>query len=554
MVAAAAGDRPQPFVMVEPRIDREALRKLTRPAPLSDADREARSRERNPNADQQPAVPARPLGRADRSRRSAPRSRRDRGRRRSPRRRRPGRRRRRSRAERRQHRRPRRRSPRRPCRRRGRRRSRSPSSRRRPGRPAAGRRARRGAANLNRYAQDQQLNNPNGGNQVDPAIQFDSKGVEFGPWLRRFVAQVKRNWFVPYAAMSLKGHVVITFNVHKDGRITDLQVLRPSDVVGLQQRRAQRPRDVEPDDGAAAGVPGRQGVLHGHVLLQRDRRGDAAAGARPRLVAILGATAAGKSALGIALARHFGGEIVACDSTAVFRGIDIGTDKVPAAEQQGVPHHLIDVAEPTEVYSAARYAQDAAPVIRAITARGRLPILVGGTGLYFRALVARPVPGAGPARGAAGGARSRRGRARHRRALSLGAAPRPGIGDAASSRATPSAWSAPSRWPSSAACRMTAHFAETASPIADYDVIAIGVRLPAAETAARVARRVEQQFERGVVDEVRAAARGRRAARRPRRSAGSSTGRSWRCSPASATRRPPANSSCGRTGTTPAGS
>ena len=87
--------------------------------------------------------------------------------------------------------------------------------------------------NLNRYAQDQQLNNPNGGNQVDPAIQFDSKGVEFGPWLRRFVAQVKRNWFVPYAAMSLKGHVVITFNVHKDGRITDLQVLRPSDVAAF---------------------------------------------------------------------------------------------------------------------------------------------------------------------------------------------------------------------------------------------------------------------------------------------------------------------------------
>ena len=66
---------------------------------------------------------------------------------------------------------------------------------------------------------------------------------------------------------------------------------------------------------------------------------------RPRLVAILGATAAGKSALGIALGRHFGGEVVACDSTAVFRGIDIGTDKVPPAEQQGVPHHLISAED-----------------------------------------------------------------------------------------------------------------------------------------------------------------------------------------------------------------
>ena len=223
---------------------------------------------------------------------------------------------------------------------------------------------------------------------------------------------------------------------------------------------------------------------------------------RPRLVSILGATAAGKSALGIALARHVGGEVVACDSTAVFRGIDIGTDKVPLDEQQGVPHHLIDVAEPTEVYSAARYAQDAAPVIRAITARGRVPILVGGTGLYFRALVRGLFPGP----------------ARHE-------ALRAALDRLAAERGTGELY----RWvrrldPGSAAriqprdtkrlvraievalvsgVPMTAHFAETASPIADYDVIAIGVRLPAAETAARVARRVEQQFDRGVVDEVR---------------------------------------------------
>ena len=223
---------------------------------------------------------------------------------------------------------------------------------------------------------------------------------------------------------------------------------------------------------------------------------------RPRLVSILGATAAGKSALGIALARQVGGEVVACDSTAVFRGIDIGTDKVPPDEQQGVPHHLIDVAEPTEVYSAARYAQDAAPVIRAITARGRVPILVGGTGLYYRALVRGLFPGP----------------ARHE-------ALRAALDRLAAERGTGELY----RWvrrldPGSAAriqprdtkrlvraievalvsgVPMTTHFAETASPIADYDVIAIGVRLPAAETAARVARRVEQQFDRGVVDEVR---------------------------------------------------
>jgi TonB family protein len=63
-----------------------------------------------------------------------------------------------------------------------------------------------------------------------PSIQFDTKGVEFGPWIRRFVAQIKRNWLIPLAAMAMKGHVVITFNVHKDGRITDLAVAAPSDV------------------------------------------------------------------------------------------------------------------------------------------------------------------------------------------------------------------------------------------------------------------------------------------------------------------------------------
>ena len=86
--------------------------------------------------------------------------------------------------------------------------------------------------NLSRYAEEAALENPNGGQggAFGPAIQFDTKGVEFGPWIRRFVAQVKRNWFVPYAAMSLRGHVVITFNVHKNGAITDLTVVGPSSV------------------------------------------------------------------------------------------------------------------------------------------------------------------------------------------------------------------------------------------------------------------------------------------------------------------------------------
>ena len=95
----------------------------------------------------------------------------------------------------------------------------------------------------------------------------------------------------------------------------------------------------------------------------------------------------------LAIAEAFNGEIISCDSTAVYRGLDIGTDKLDVEQRRGVPHHLIDVVDPTEVYSAARYGADAAAVARDITARGRLPIVVGGTGFYLRALVRGIFPG-----------------------------------------------------------------------------------------------------------------------------------------------------------------
>ena len=84
--------------------------------------------------------------------------------------------------------------------------------------------------NLQRYTQQQSFDNPQGSGDGQGLIQFDSKGVEFGPWLRRFVAQVKRNWFIPSAAMMMKGHVVITFNVHKDGSLTDLEIQASSGI------------------------------------------------------------------------------------------------------------------------------------------------------------------------------------------------------------------------------------------------------------------------------------------------------------------------------------
>lgn len=89
--------------------------------------------------------------------------------------------------------------------------------------------------NVQKYVEKEGFQNLRGGANQDlnQSIQFDTKGVEFGPWIRRFVAQIRRNWFVPQAAMTLRGHVVITFYVHKDGRLTDVQIIRPSAVDGF---------------------------------------------------------------------------------------------------------------------------------------------------------------------------------------------------------------------------------------------------------------------------------------------------------------------------------
>jgi TonB family protein len=85
--------------------------------------------------------------------------------------------------------------------------------------------------NLQRYVQNERFDNPQGGqNNPGATIQFDTKGVEFGPWLRRFVAQVRRNWFIPQAAMVLNGHVVVQFNIHRNGAITDLAIVQPSPI------------------------------------------------------------------------------------------------------------------------------------------------------------------------------------------------------------------------------------------------------------------------------------------------------------------------------------
>jgi len=193
---------------------------------------------------------------------------------------------------------------------------------------------------------------------------------------------------------------------------------------------------------------------------------------------------------------------VSCDSTAVYRGIDIGTDKPSPADRSAVPHHLVDVADPTETYSAARYAQDASAAIRDITARGRVPILAGGTGFYYRALVRGLFPG--PARDDE--LRVRLGRVADRRGVEalhrwLGR-----VDPASAARIQPrdrkrlvralEVYLLTGR-------ALTFHFDQTASPIAEFDVRAVALTLPRPELRERVARRVDDQFARGVVDEVR---------------------------------------------------
>ena len=223
---------------------------------------------------------------------------------------------------------------------------------------------------------------------------------------------------------------------------------------------------------------------------------------RPTLVAVLGPTATGKSALGLRIAERYDGEIINCDSTAVYRGFDIGTDKVSPADRRGVPHHLIDVVEPTEEYTAAQYAREAAAAIRGIHARGRLPIILGGTGFYYRALTRGlfPGPGRDPA------LRRRLESIAERRGVTFLHRMLRKVDPESAARIQPrdlkrlvralEVFLVTGR-------ALTKHFADTISPIPDVAVVAFALRLPAAQISERVTRRVDDQFERGLLDEIR---------------------------------------------------
>jgi tRNA dimethylallyltransferase len=221
-----------------------------------------------------------------------------------------------------------------------------------------------------------------------------------------------------------------------------------------------------------------------------------------KLVAVVGPTASGKSALSLAIAEAFDGEVISCDSTAVYRGLDIGTDKLALDQRRGIPHHLIDVVEPTEVYSAARYGVDAAAAAADITARGRLPIVVGGTGFYLRALVRGMFPG--PGRNEA--LRSRLNRVADRRGVESLHRWLTRVDPPSGQRIQPRDRKRLVRALEVYLLTgkpLTAHFAETISPAGAVETLTIGVTVPRPQLLERVSRRVDEQFDRGVVDEVR---------------------------------------------------
>lgn len=220
------------------------------------------------------------------------------------------------------------------------------------------------------------------------------------------------------------------------------------------------------------------------------------------LVVVLGPTAVGKSRVAVDLALRFGGEVVNGDSIQVYRGFDIGTDKPTAESRRGVPHHLVDIVGPEVQFTAADFVREALAAARDIAARGRVPVVAGGTGLYLKALLDGlfPEPGRDPAVRAALEAEARekgldvlfrrleavdpeyarkvrdRDRVRIVRALEVHAATGRPISE---------------------------HFRATESPVKGRTVVRLGLRLEREELRRRIGDRVDRMFERGFVDEVR---------------------------------------------------
>ena len=224
----------------------------------------------------------------------------------------------------------------------------------------------------------------------------------------------------------------------------------------------------------------------------------------PKIVCVVGPTACGKTTLGVLLAKRFDGEVVSADSMQIYRGMTIGTAAPRLAEMDGVPHHMVAVADPAEQWSAARYAESAIPVIDDILARGKIPILVGGTGLWLDAVVR----GHGFAGGHAGGEVRR---TLQKRLAEEGIEPLlmelRQVDPAAAERLHPADEKRILRalevWLETGKT-ITAHNEETKCLPSRYDAVWIGLRFADREDMkALIDRRVDVMVEEGLLDEVR---------------------------------------------------
>ena len=223
----------------------------------------------------------------------------------------------------------------------------------------------------------------------------------------------------------------------------------------------------------------------------------------PLALLLLGPTGSGKTALSLDLAEHFNGEIVSCDSVAVYRGMDVGAAKPTPAERSRAPHHLIDVAYPSQPFTAGAYSREARAVLHDIAARGPLPIVTGGTGLYLRALTEGLF--AGPERRPELRDRLQRSRARHaadwlhRLLMRLDAASAARI----HANDTPKLIRAievclAARKPMSNLLGPAAR-----DPLTGFRLLRIGLNPPRAELYARLDRRCAAMFAGGLVEETR---------------------------------------------------
>ena len=222
-------------------------------------------------------------------------------------------------------------------------------------------------------------------------------------------------------------------------------------------------------------------------------------------VVILGPTGSGKTALSLELAERFSGEIVSCDSVAVYRGMEVGTAKPTAAERARVPHHLIDVTTPDLPFTAGEYSRQARAALRDISARGKLPIVTGGTGLYLRALTEGLFDG--PARQE--GLRERLARSRQSHGetwlhrvlgrLDTASAARIHANDAAKlMRAIEVCLAA--RKPMS---HMLADETQARDPLAGFRILRIGLNPPRKDLYERLNRRAAEMFAACLVEETR---------------------------------------------------